>query len=175
MRLFWGATSIAVAIALAPTAVAAQNGRARPEILANLTNCRALTNDAERLRCFDRNIATLDDAERKQEVVVLDRAEINRTRRSLFGLTLPSLKLFGNGDRSTPDFTTIDTTLKSAQRGQSGWIFVLEDGARWIQTDSSDLARLPTQGDHIRIRKAAMGSFLANIEKQVAIRVRRIN
>ena len=162
------------AMVVAPAAGAAQEPAPRPEMLRKLVDCRKLADDIERVRCYDREVTLLDEAERKREIVLVDRAEIGRTRRSLFGLALPNLKLLGRG-KDEPAFTTIETVLADARPAGRGWTFTLEDGARWIQTDSAELGYTPKRGQSIRIRQGALGSFLANIDKQVAIRVRRIN
>jgi hypothetical protein len=155
----------------------AQDAPDRPAILSKLFDCGAITAESERLSCYDRQVAALKEAEQKRDVVVVDRAEIRRTRRSLFGLTLPRLKLFGgdDSDADQPEFSTVETTLTDARQSGGRWVFTLADGALWTQADSTELARTPRAGQAIRIRKGAMGSYLANIDKQVAIRVRRIN
>lgn len=146
--------------------------------------CRQLTVAADRLACFDRESERLDTAERSRDVVIVDREQVRAARRSLFGLTLPSLALFG-GDRpaTTADGRTealesdqVETTIQAASQMATGrWVIVLADGARWVQTDERRLSADPRPGQPIRIRRAAMGSFLANVNRQIAIRVRREN
>lgn len=161
---------------VAPAAGAAQSGE-RPELLSRLVDCRSITANAERLACYDARVSALDEAERKREVVVVDRAQVREARRSLFGLTLPKIRLFGDRDDAPeePEFAQIETTLKEAAQAGGRWRFTLQDGANWVQTDSEELARTPRPGQAIRIRKGALGSFLANIERQPAIRVKRVN
>ena len=52
---------------------------------------------------------------------------------------------------------------------------VLDDGARWVQNDTATLRFDAKAGDPIRIRKAVMGSYLARINNQTAIRMMREN
>ena len=97
-------------------------------------------------------------------------------RRTLFGLSVPDLGIFGGGDGDEEGVSRVETTIASAGRNPDGrWTFRLADGARWVQADSRELGRDPAAGQPIAIRKAAMGSFLANVNKQIAIRVRRVN
>ncbi|PAX07189.1 hypothetical protein [Sphingomonas lenta] len=165
------------ALALAAAGGAAAQSTERPALLSRLVDCRKLTADAERLRCYDAQVSALDEAERKREVVVVDRAQVREARRSLFGLTLPKIRLFGDRDDGPeePEFAQIETTLKDAAQAGGRWRFTLADGANWVQTDSEELARTPRPGQAIRIRKGALGSFLANVERQPAIRVKRVN
>jgi len=146
----------------------------RPEALTRVTGCRAIQSSAERLACYDESVAALDAAQSSNQLVVVDRSQIRRARRSIFGLTLPDLDIFSGGDDEEEEVATLETTIRSAtQNGFGKWIVILADGARWIQVDTRELARDPRPGDTIRIRRAAMGSYLANIGRQIAIRMRR--
>lgn len=142
--------------------------------------CQAITDPAGRLACFDRAVPALDQARRDRQIVVMDREEVRQTRRGLFGLQLPAVRIFGGGDDDDEnDVESVDsiesTITRSSQDGYGKWTFVLADGARWQQIDARRIAIAPRPGMTIAIRRAAMGSFLANIGGQTAIRVRRIN
>lgn len=163
----------ALALAAAP-AFAQAPPVERPEVFTRLVDCRSLAAPEERLACYDREVAALDAAEASNELVVLDRQQMRRTRRTLFGLTLPDLGLFSD-ENEEEGSSAIETTIRgAAQNGLGKWIITLEDGARWIQIDSRELAREPRSGQPIRIRRAAMGSYLANVNNQIAIRMRRV-
>ncbi|MGF1549176.1 MAG: hypothetical protein ACFBQW_01370 [Sphingomonadaceae bacterium] len=152
-------------------AAAAEEERARAPLLAELVKCRDIADERTRLACYDRQVAALDAAEARRELVVVDRAEVKKAERSLFGLSLPETRIFTR-DRESID--RIETTVAAARQNARGkWSFVLEDGARWHQTDSRELSIEPEKGDPIVIRKAAMGSYLANVKGQIAIRVKR--
>ncbi len=149
----------------------------RPQAVTRVFDCRTLQPPAERLACYDREVAALQTAEAAREVVVYDREQVRRTRRSLFGIPLPNLNIFGDGDDDKEEgegFTQIETTIRSiTQDGRGRYMVTLEDGARWAQIDNRELSATPRAGQKIRIRQAAMGSYLANIGGNVAIRVRR--
>lgn len=156
-------------ITSASGAAAQQNS---PAELENITACRTISDNAARLACFDTSIAALERARQSNELKVVSREEVRSARKSLFGLVLPEIKLFEN-DRGE-QISELNSTLRSAtQRGDGKWVFVLEEGARWTQIDDRALSATPKVGQPIRIRRAAMGSYLANIGKQIAIRVRR--
>lgn len=159
----------------------------RPGLLQRLVDCRTITDSNARLACFDERVAAFDTAEKNRDVVVVDRAQVREARKSLFGLSLPSLKIFGDGkedgtkeDRRArragdEEMTELDTTIARASYAGDHWVFVLADGAKWQQTDGNMLVKEPKAGDPIHIKKGAMGSFLANVNKQIAIRVQRVN
>lgn len=168
------AVPIAALAAFAAVPAAAQSAAGQvPEALTRVTNCRTVTAAEERLACYDREVAALQTAQSSGQIVAMDRQQVRRTRQSLFGLALPNLDVFG--DHSDDEAARIESTIRSAtQNGAGKWIIELEDGARWVQVDSRDLSIYPRSGHNVRIRRASMGSYLANIAGQVAIRVRRI-
>jgi len=159
--------------------------QARPEVLSRLIACRSVPEASMRLACYDTQSAALDQAERQRDVVVVDRNQIKKARRSLFGLELPDFSLFGGADKGNKGegsqeeeegVSRIESTIVQATQGPTGrWTLIIQGGARWQQIDTRDLARLPKATMPIVIRRATMGSFLASIDKQIAIRVRRIN
>lgn len=169
----------AILLSIMSTGAAAQDGEKRPEIYTRLIDCRSVADPAARLACYDAQVAALDQAEKDRQLIIVDRAQVREARRGLFGLTLPRLSIFGDGDREraeAEEFTSIETTIKSARTdGRGRWNIILEDGARWVQVDSRELSIDPRAGHKIQIRQAALGSFLANVSGQTAIRVRRVN
>ncbi len=112
-------------------------------------------------------------------MVVADKEQLQKARRGLFGITLPSLGLFGGKDDDKGDnapINEIEATITSARQIASGnWRLVLDDGGVWVQTEPKRIARDPRSGMKVRIRRAAVGTFFANIDGQTAIRVRRVN
>lgn len=160
-------------------AVAQQSGAAQraapPEAFTRAIQCRTIADPQERLACYDREVAALAQAEQQNEIRVVDRQEVRRTRRSLFGIALPDLGGIFGDNQDGDSVNEINTTIRSARQDPYGkWHFVLEDGAQWQQIDSRNLSSDPRPGQPIRIRRAAMGSFLANVNRQIAIRVRRV-
>lgn len=149
-----------------------------PEAFQRAIQCRAIQAPPERLACYDREVAALENAEASNAIRVVDRAQVQRTRRSLFGLVLPDINIFGGGnEENSPEAVTeINSTIQAFSQGPRGqYTFTLEDGARWVQLDTREFSARVRVGQPIRIRRAAMGSFLANVNNQTAIRVRRVN
>lgn len=160
-----------------PVAAAAQDpDEVIPSAYEAVIACRDVTDSAARLACFDKSVTVLDQAKQDEDLVIVSREEVRKTRRGLFGLSLPSLRLFGggNGDDKEEAITEIDSTIASISRGQSGYVFVLEEGAVWVQTDRSYINK-PKEGMPIHIERAAMGSYFARVNDGVAIRVKRRN
>lgn len=174
MRSRWitgGAVASAVLVA-SPSLAQIREQSAPPAVYQAVIDCEAMQDAAERLACFDRSVAALKTATRDRQVVVVDRGTMREARKGLFGLSLPRIKLFG-GDDETEEVTAIDSTIASVRMAPDGLpIFVLEDGARWKQTEGRNV--FAKSGHAIHIKRAAMGSFMANIAKRPGVRVIRL-
>lgn len=172
--------AITVVLGCLPAAAAAADiQKERPELFRKLVDCRAVVEAQARLACFDASVAAIDTAEARDDIVVIDRQAVRKARRTLFGLTLPSFDLFGgkaDDEQEEEGFSSIATTIKRASTNAEGkYVLILEDGAKWVQTERKQLVSDPKAGSQIKIRRAALGSFMANIDGQTAIRVRREN
>ncbi len=150
-------------------------GLKRPAIFEDLVNCREVEDPDERLACYDDKVAALDEAQKKDDIIVTDRAAVKEAKRGLFGFNLPKIKIFGGGDDDKDEIKEIDGIIASVSSRGGKWLITLEDGAKWQQISSERLALPPKAGMPVHIRKAAFGSFLVNIRGQRSIRMRRVN
>ena len=168
---------LGAAALVAATPALADPKDARSSLVTAAAQCTTITQAAERLACYDKAVGALISAEQKREVVVIDRAQVRQTRKTLFGLNLPNLGLFGDtSDKDGPDAVTqIESTLAKAEMTSGGWLFTLSDGARWRQTDDNILGGRPRVGNTVIIRRGALGSFKLSLAGQPAIKVRREN
>lgn len=142
---------------------------------AKLVACRGLSDDAARLACFDREVAAFDVAVRDRKVAVIDQEDIRKTKRSLFGIALPSIKLFGDADKGEPEIKEVVGIIKSKSQGEGGRIvFTLEDGAVWAQTDDYPVFYAVKPGQKVTIKKASFTSYFADFEKAVTVRAKRL-
>jgi hypothetical protein len=172
-----GAIAIAAIVAaVAPTAAwSAAKPQARPEIFTKLLDCRAITESAARLACYDRQVAAIDAAAQRDEVVVLDKEGLTKTRRSLFGFSFPKLPFLGNdNDEMKPEFATIVAKIEATREvGYGNWSFRLEDGAQWQSVEPIQ-NRAPRPGMTIEIKRGTLGSFVGKIGSWPAFRMKRI-
>lgn len=144
----------------------------RPAIFQTLIDCRSIQNAEERLACYDKNVAAMDEAEKNKEIVLADRESMKEARRGLFGFSLPKIKIFGN-EEDGAEAELISTVQSARMDRNGGWIINLEDGARWQQIDTKSLALSPKPGMKINIRKAALGSYFVSVGGQPAIKMKR--
>lgn len=174
MRHVLGASVFVFFVAQA-SALAAQPAASQPPAaIGRVVACSSLTDPEQRLACFDREVAAMNQAQRSGDLVAMDRAQVRKTRRSLFGLSLPDLGIFGDDTEDGP--SEIMTTIKAVgQDLKGGWVLTLAEGGRWVQIDQRQLVIDPAPGQKVRVRRAALGSYLMNIDGQTAIRVKRVS
>jgi hypothetical protein len=163
---------VTLAIAMMPgMAIAAPDRQDHP--LDAALACRMIADSQVRLGCYDRTMATLEAARTDKSIYIVDREQARETRRKLFGLAPPNLHLFGGGDDGD-EAKEVSATLRAAQQDRyGGWIFILDDGARWHQMDDNELGFKPKAGGKVVIRQGALGSFKLSIEGHPSVRVRR--
>ncbi len=144
-----------------------------PKIFQDVVQCRAITDSAQRLACFDRSVGALATAQASKDLYVADKDAMREARRGLFGFNLPKMRIFGDDDMEK-DVDAIESTIAAFNESQRGYVFTLKDGARWRQTDSVYMDR-PKVGAPIRIKRAALGSFFGSISGRPGFRIERVN
>lgn len=170
-RSIRGMAVFAFLVALGAAEPAAAQDRA--PLLEALAGCREIAEPVSRLACYDEAARAMDEAERQGEIVVLDSARVERTRREAFGFHLPSLTGF-TGRTDEPDIETIHTTLVRASSGPDRkWLFYLADGSVWRQIDNARALFRNREDVEVRIRQGAVGSYLLFIDGTPGVRVRR--
>lgn len=172
------ACSILLALSISAPSMAQKKDalqQSRPPVFEELVNCRSIADPTERLACYDTKVAAIDEAEKKDELVLADKNAMKEARRGLFGFSIPKLKILGNDGKEEEKFELVAKIDSAYQANPGKWTVVLDDGARWVQIDTQVLTKNPKPGQEIKIRPAAMGSYFANINGQRAIRMRRVN
>lgn len=164
---------VLLGLAAAPASLAAQD-RARPEQFQALLRCRAETDDAARLRCFDHAAATLEQAAETGAIVVNTRADVREARRSLFGFVIPRfLRGSDEEEEEAEEFRELRTTVRAAREsGFQRLTIDLTEGGRWQTIDTVSDAP-PRPGDAVLIRRNAIG-YMMLIRGIRPTRVRRI-
>lgn len=178
------------AVAVAQTGQNSANTAASP--LEPIYACAAKTDPTERLACFDSAVATIRAKEAKSEIVTFDKQRVEKVRREAFGFSLPSLpKLgfpaFGGGAKAdskdqsvasaavAEDIEEQSFTVVSTRESAGRVILTLENGQVWRLTDAGELNAPKRPPFNVKIRTAAMGSFILTVEgRNKGYRVRRV-
>lgn len=171
--MFKKSITFAAIVATLPAGLVAKDSdlQTPPPVFQAVLDCKLIVDSTERLACYDRTVESMQTASQQKDLVVADRESVREAKKGLFGLSLPNLKLFGSG--KDDEINEIESKVKSFQDIADGKvIFVLEDGARWKQTDGRQ--QFLKTGDTVIIKKAALGSYMAKINGRPAIRVMRL-
>lgn len=145
-----------------------------PAPLTRLFQCQTQTVAADRLACFDRETAAARAAIDHREVVVLDSAQVETTRRSMFGLSDPDQRILRKTVKPAAPFVAVDGTIKAvAEAGYGHYAITLVGGAVWRNVDLLDTP--PRVGAAVHIGKTPFGAYLLkmpNFQSVHAIRLR---
>lgn len=146
-----------------------------PKLYQQVIDCQKVAEPAARLACFDQQVAELDKATQRQDIVVADRDEVRRTRRGLFGFSVPIGRLLGIGGNDDPDeVKKIDTTITGVRHTADGWEITFAEGGAWDQVDMRNFVMSPKVGQKATISRAALGSYVISVDGQSGIKFRRV-
>ena len=167
--------AIAALVALAVPAVAKDPPKQSP-LVNSLEACRAITDATQRLACYDKEAGALLDAASKGDVAVVDKSEVRKARKSLFGFAMPKIPFFSGDDTADAVSDTLETTVKSASGIGYGKfrIVIAEGGAVWETTETYGTMRDPRMGDKIVIKRGPLGSYLLKIGSNRGVKGRRV-
>ena len=162
----------AAAVLAASAAARPREPAGTPAQVQRLMGCRAIAAADQRLACYDREAAAVDQAIASKNIVMVDKEKVRAAGRSLFGFSIPN---FGGLFGGEGEISQIEGTIKSTGRNpDGGWVITLNDGSIWSQTDDWPLGLPPRAGDKVVISRGIMGSFRLRLNKQPEIKVKRI-
>lgn len=142
-----------------------------------LATCTAITDDAQRLACFDREVAVFVGAANDGEVKVVEKGEINKARKKLFGYSLPDAGIFKADSKEEKEANKrlTSTITKVRQVSSKEWHIWIEEGdARWRLKNNSIRFRAPKVGDTVEFRPATMGTYWIRVNGRKGVRGDRI-
>jgi hypothetical protein len=170
---------IAALFLIAGPAGAQDDGRVSSKIkssplIGKLETCTTITEDDERLACFDREVGALVGATNEGQIKVVQAEDIVQARRSLFGFSLPKLGLFGNGDKEK--IRRLESSITRVQRVSANeWHFWIADGdAQWRIKNMEIGFQPPASGDKVEFKPASMGTYWIRINGRTGVRGTRI-
>lgn len=164
-----------IALAVVGSGASAQPGVRNTDALASLAACRAIGDPASKLACYDSTVGNLLKAREAGDVQVVNRSELREVRRNLFGFGLPKLPFFKGDQSQSEEADRLDTRITSWRSlGYGKYRIVVEGGAVWETTESSEAIDPPSTGQPIGIRKGSLGSYVVRINNQRGVRGRRI-
>ena len=165
---------VAAAMVLVPANLAAQESETGPtsDYLERLQSCQQIALDSERLACFDAAVGNIVTASEAGEVQVIDQETARKTRRSLFGLSLPDLGIFG-GDDEDDDELFSTTIVSFRQFDRKGIRFTTAENAVWQMSNAPRRLRIK-EGDEVEFKKASFGTYYIRINGQLGVKGKRV-
>lgn len=165
-------SAAAIAALLSSTAIA-DDAEAPPKAYGDLVACRTIAEASARLDCYDKATAEIERARTAKELVLMDKAGIRKTKRSLFGFSLPNLPFFGDKDGDKEEDVELKTSFASLRAlGNGIWQFTIPEGGTWQTTEA--LNAYPKPGQEITLKKGVAGGYWLRVGKSVACRVKRV-
>jgi hypothetical protein len=159
-------------IATTPAVAKDDDDVARPQVYIDLVQCKDIADGAARLTCYDAASAKMRQAAEAKDIVILDRAEVRKTKRSLFGFLLPKLPFFEDDEKD--EFTNIESTFASVTPiGYGKYQFSIPDGGTWETTEPAK-GNL-REGQKVKIKRGSVGGFLMQIGSGGYVRVKRVS
>ena len=144
-----------------------------PAGVQRLIGCRAIQDNAQRLACFDRETAAVEQAIAKKDLVLIDKARATQAKRSLFGFSIPDFGgLFGGNEDEVKEIASTVTTF--SHDAYRGWIIRLADGSEWMQTDDAQLGLPPAKGQKVVVHRGSFGAFFLRLNGQPGYKVKRV-
>jgi hypothetical protein len=173
------AMAVAIAAGGLPLSAAAlaQRGMSDSERLRRMGECDSITDETRRLSCYDaavRSGRTSLGANQQGMLPGLPAAQ-PRSPKQAFGMTPGlerDLKIAAPRTAEAEEITA--KVASAADRGAGLWRITLADGASWQFAEGQHNFQPPRRGEDVRVRKAAMGSYLMYVGKQPSVRVVRI-
>jgi hypothetical protein len=143
-----------------------------------LQACRTKADAAERVACYDKAVDDLTIATASQDLVVVERADVHKARKGLFGFTMPRIGFLAGRDGNAEDeadaarFEGKIVSVRSLSQG--GWQFTVEGGAVWMTLETSFSFRMPAPDRVVLIERGALGSYSARVGNGGWVRVKRL-
>lgn len=145
--------------------------------VADLKSCRAIQDETARVRCYDAKVDALLGAVEAGDVRLVDRAEVRKTRRQLFGLNMPEIDILKGDGKEDPEVSDLfETTIASGrQTGPSSWRFTTAEGAVWEINNPPRKIPPIAAGDKVVFKKASLGYFFIRINGRIGVKGKRVS
>jgi hypothetical protein len=155
---------LSILIAAAGSLLSALPAPAADELPGHLKTCVSLRRDAERLACYDKAVAQLQNGTDSPPP----------SAENMFGANNEILGTPGNRDTQREELREIKGVVTSLRRADDGMIVVgLDNGQTWRQQDS-DVSLTIDTGDSVTIMRASLGTFRIADKRGRSARFKRV-
>jgi len=161
------------------TGALAQGQQAAPEppvdYVEGLISCRKIAEEDQRLACYDAKVEAIVVATDAGDVTIVNRADVDRTRRQLFGFTVPNLGIFKRDETDKEASELLETSITSARRlTAKTWRFTTAEGAVWEISSAPPRLSTIKPGDAVQFKKASLGFYFIRINGKLGVKGKRV-
>lgn len=144
--------------------------------ISDLKACGGIGGESQRVACYDTKVSAFIRAVDAGDVRLLDRAEVRRTKRQLFGISVPELEILKEDGDEAEVSDLFETTITSAARlSAASWRFTTAEGAVWEINNTPRRLKPITAGDKVVFKKASFGFFFVRINGQIGVKGKRVS
>ena len=145
------------------------------DYFAELKACRSIEDEDDRLECYDSKVGAMVSASDAGDVRIVDREDVRRTRRQLFGFTVPALDILEGDEQDKEASEMLETTVTSArQLTNMAWRFTTAENAVWEINNAPARFRPINAGDKVIFKEASLGFYFIRINGQKGVKGKRI-
>jgi hypothetical protein len=175
-RLMPSSSFLVAALLAAASPALAKEAPAPSPLVTAIDRCRQIADPTQRLACYDSAAGALVKATSSGDVTVVDRTDVRRVRRSLFGFSLPKLPFFSGDTTAAEAQSQLDSTITTVRALNNGYyrIVIADNNAVWETTDDSISFDAPRPGQKVTIVRGPLGSYFLRINGQVGVRGHRV-
>ena len=176
-RLVRGGAAFALLLAGGVAVVAQVPGvQGAAALLEGLRGCRSIASVSDRAACYDDKVGALLGAVEAGEIRLVDQEEVRKTRRQLFGLTIPEIDMLKAEPKEEAALSDLfETTITSSrQTGPRTWRFTTAEGAVWEINSPPRKIDPIMPGDTVVFKKASLGYYFIRISGQIGVKGRRV-
>lgn len=151
-----------------------------PNVLTGVYACADISDDEDRLECFDTAVGRLQQAQTQGEFAAVDRAQVRSVQREGFGFNigglarlLPRIGGRDNEPNQADEIDSVELVVERVVARANGYhAFVMTNGSIWTQVVAEG-ARNVRPGQTVTVRQAMMSSYMLSSGSGSAHRVRR--
>ena len=156
-----------MALAILISTAAFTPAKAQTSPLSTIYACASITDNVDRLACFDKNVPVLKVKEEKKEIITIDAEGIKEIERDSFGFSLPSLPKLGilKSKSEKAKKVTQYYTVKSVSPSRKGVTLTMENGHVWRQING-DIGKIPKGTLTAKIKPATVGTFFISLKNE---------
>ena len=168
---------IAIALTGALAVMAQSALESSASLLDGLRGCRALPGQSERVTCYDAKVGALLGAVEAGDVRLVDREDVRKTRRQLFGIAMPEVDILKADEKENQDEDSalFETTITSSRQiAPTTWRFTTIEGAVWEINNPPRKIGPFKAGDKVVFKKASLGYYFIRINGQIGVKGRRV-